>query len=151
MEWYTIILSVVIIMGACIGAVNTYESKKRMQEDIDLLKKVIRDNRPIMSPIDRVTYSNDILDYARNFTMQITALRFRDFIDAHKVEKLTLAIFKNFASDTASEICTYIDKEKIDYENLLFSEDFLQSYVIWITFNTIKSLIDKSISGFEEE
>ena len=68
-----------------------------------------------MSPIDRVTYSNDILDYARNFTMQITALRFRDFIDAHKVEKLTLPIFKNFASNTASEICTYIDKEKIDY------------------------------------
>ena len=106
---------------------------------------------PTMSVKEQVEYSNAVLDYVRDFTMQITALKFRDFIDSHKVEKLNLGIFKNFAAETASSMTTFIDREKIDFNNTIFTPAFLQDYIIWLTFNTIKSLIEKSPIGFEEE
>ena len=123
------------------------KNQNKLKDELEEL----RNQEPEIPPQDMIEYSNKLLDYIREFTMQVTVLKFQVFRDSHDVEKLTEGIIKGFVAEVAKEVYGYITHDKIDFTRTLFTSEFFDNYIISTVVSSTKSLIDKTIDGYYEE
>ena len=123
------------------------KNQNKLKDELEEL----RNQEPEIPPQDMIEYSNKLLDYIREFTMQVTVLKFQVFRDSHDVEKLTEGIIKGFVAEVAKEVYGYITRDKIDFTRTLFTSEFFDNYIISTVVSSTKSLIDKTIDGYYEE
>ena len=146
-DMISIIILILIIAAGVWCSCLQLKNQNDLQDELEEL----RNQEPEIPPQDMIEYSNKLLDYIREFTMQVTVLKFQVFRDSHDVEKLTEGIIKGFVAEVAKEVYGYITRDKIDFTRTLFTSEFFDNYIISTVVSSTKSLIDKTIDGYYEE
>lgn len=98
----------------------------------------------------RVEYTQLMMTYIRDFTIQVASIQFRNFIDGHDLSKVTKATMSKLVEDTAIKVNKSIYLNNIKFDDLLFTEDFYNNYIIDVAMVSIKELLDKVINTTEE-
>lgn len=94
-------------------------------------------------------YSEKLLEFIKMLTSQIAILKFRTFVDNHEIDKITKANIQNLVADVAETVNVSINADHIDFDDVLFTKEFYENYIIDTSLITIKGLLNKTIN--EEE
>lgn len=94
----------------------------------------------------QVEYSNSLLANIRELVAEVAVLEFNQFRDNHDMEKITLANIKTIAKEVAEKSIQGLNLESINYVNLLYTKDFIESYVIKSSMEIVKGCLDRSVN-----
>ena len=132
-----------ILVTTLVVHYNYYKYQKKYVEKYNKDKK--------LTSLERIEYSNKVLDSLRDMITDFTVIEFQTFIDGHKLEKTTLGTIKNqLIKDIANKINIYINKENINFTITLFNKEFYDQYIVSIIIVNIKLLLNKHIETIEE-
>ena len=95
----------------------------------------------------RITYTKQTLDFLKELCQQTALLRFRDFIDNHEISKTTRSNYAAIVDVTARFIHDSLMRTNIKYDDLLVSQEYVNTYIIEVTSITIRDLLEKTIEG----
>lgn len=93
----------------------------------------------------KLKYSKEVLDFIKSFVLNFTASKYKTFKDNTYIDKITKTNLENFIEETANEINEAIQYENIDFDNLLYTREYINTYIIDICIYVIKELFHKSI------
>lgn len=100
-----------------------------------------------MSAAEKIKYTTDMIDFIKVLCQQTSLLRFRDFIDNHEISKTTRSNYATIVDETARSIHNSLMRTNIKYDDLLVSQEYVNSYIIEVTSITIRDLLEKTIEG----
>lgn len=140
----TVATALVVISIVVGGALRNYFEIKR--DEI----RVMMQSKPI-DPSDRIKYSNEVLDFVLKIVAQEAVLYFRNFTDTHTIEKVTLAQVKNIVSDVATKVNDSMKRTNIDFELVIFTQDFYNHFIVQSSMDYVKQLLAKYIIAIVEE
>lgn len=98
----------------------------------------------------QVEYSERVLTLARDITIQACVLQFNSFKDSHELDKINRTHIQKLVTGIAKEINELVVLDNLDYGNLLYKKEFIERYIINISINTTKELLDKAIDKYNE-
>ena len=104
-------------------------------------------NTDEMSAAEKIKYTTDMIDFIKVLCQQTSLLRFRDFIDNHEISKTTRSNYAAIVDETARSIHNSLMKTNIKYDDLLVSQEYINTYIIEVTSITIRDLLEKTIEG----
>jgi len=87
-------------------------------------------NKKFNTPIERVEYSNKVLDYINELTIHISILKYDKFINTRDPELITRETLKNLMSSIAEDVNKYIIKDNINLDDTFISEECYNEYII---------------------
>lgn len=140
----TVATALVVISIVVGGALRNYFEIKR--DEI----RVMMQSKPI-DPSDRIKYSNEVLDFVLKIVAQEAVLYFRNFTDTHTIEKVTLAQVKNIVSDVATKVNDSMKRTNIDFELVIFTQDFYNHFIVQSSMDYVKQLLAKYVIAIVEE
>lgn len=134
-SWVIVIICLaVIICLSCICIIKERELTDALTNRLD--------------PINSIEYSNKMLDFLKRISMEQSVIKYKEFIDNHELSKITKHQIQSLVSEIAIEIDNSLVYEYIDYDNLLYSRDYVETYVINVVSMSIKDQLDKSMSEY---
>ena len=83
------------------------------------------------------------MKYLREFIGQIAVIKFKAFIDSHKMDKITEINIKKLIDDIATTTNKSINRSNILFDNTIITEEFYESYVIETTIILVKEMLEK--------
>ena len=89
------------------------------------------------------------MSLAREITIQVCVLQFNAFKDSHEIDKINRSHIQKLVTTIAKEVNDLVVLDNLDYDNLLYKKEFVERYIINISINTIKDLLDKAIDNYE--
>ena len=104
-------------------------------------------NTDEMSAAEKIKYTTDMIDFIKVLCQQTSLLRFRDFIDNHEISKTTRSNYAAIVDVTARFIHDSLMRTNIKYDDLLVSQEYVNTYIIEVTSITIRDLLEKTIEG----
>ena len=104
-------------------------------------------NTDEMSAAEKIKYTTDMIDFIKVLCQQTSLLRFRDFIDNHEISKTTRSNYAAIVDETARSIHNSLMETNIKYDDLLVSQEYVNTYIIEVTSITIRDLLEKTIEG----
>lgn len=104
-------------------------------------------NTDEMSAAEKIKYTTDMIDFIKVLCQQTSLLRFRDFIDNHEISKTTRSNYAAIVDETARSIHNSLMITNIKYDDLLVSQEYVNTYIIEVTSITIRDLLEKTIEG----
>lgn len=139
-------MAIIIVVLGFIGlfvVTRNYMILKHRYDDLKEIAENLKEENKAMT----VKYSDEILKYFRVFTTQISMIKFQEFLDSHDVKKITESNVKNLINDICKTVNESINRRKIVFDDALFTEGFLNQYIIQITITTVKDLVAKSVDA----
>ena len=121
----------------------------------DLVFTIIKSNKkpekevPVPN-INDVEYSDKIIGFIREYSVQVALLKYREFIDSHEINKITRTQLQNLVTTTAKFIDESLLKEHINFDRILYTKEFVDAYMIHTVIFTQKELFDKSVENYKE-
>lgn len=143
-----IIAIIVIFIIECRSTWQYNHSVKHMLKLIDAAQRM--DNFNNENSVKTVIYSEKLLNFIKTYTAQITLLRFHQFMDSHKTEKITRMQIKGLIEEIATEVNKGINDDNINYANALITNGFVKTYIIETVVITVKELLSKSIDSLDD-
>lgn len=104
-------------------------------------------NTDEMSAAEKIKYTTDMINFIKVLCQQTSLLRFRDFIDNHEISKTTRSNYAAIVDETARSIHNSLMRTNIKYDDLLVSQEYINTYIIEVTSITIRDLLEKTIEG----
>lgn len=104
-------------------------------------------NTDKMSAAEKIKYTTDMIEFIKVLCQQTSILRFRDFIDNHEISKTTRSNYAAIVDETARFIHNSLMRTNIKYDDLLVSQEYINTYIIEVTSITIRDLLEKTIEG----
>ena len=143
-----IIVIFAIFIIECRSTWQYNRSVKHMLKLIDAAQRM--DNFNNENSVKTVIYSEKLLNFIKTYTAQITLLRFHQFMDSHKTEKITRMQIKGLIEEIATEVNKGINDDNINYANALITNGFVKTYIIETVVITVKELLSKSIDSLDD-
>lgn len=138
-----IILSLIVLL-----IITTIYSFNLQQENIKNLTGLINtisndDMIDIEIERDVLRYSNDLLSYGNDLVKQVAESKFLQFKESKDLSKITESHIKILIEDISKTIHSSINFNIIDFEGILFNEEFFQNYIIMKTIHEVSLLLEK--------
>ena len=130
------------IIALCTIAFNVYVITSLHKDRVLSSKK----EPPISSYINRIEYTEKMMEFIRQFTIQISVIRYRQFLDEHELDKITKSQIQKLVTETATAVNESFSQEPIKYDELLLTKDFVNTYIIQTSILAIKDLLEKSVN-----
>lgn len=92
-----------------------------------------------------IKYSQDVMSFVKEFTIQVSVLRYREFFDNHRMDKVTKAQIQTLVSETAMEVNRSLSLKMINYNITLYTKEFVERFIVQTTMVALKDLLEKSI------
>lgn len=142
-----IILMVIILALLIVIEIisDKYTTASNIIDELNYEMSVIKRN------CESPEYSHEVLEYLRSFTVEVSAITFRNFIDNHEIEKITKATMTKLVEDTAKIVNESINVGNIRFNDTLFTRKFYDKYIIDISMISIKELLEKAVNKTEED
>lgn len=136
-------ISTVIIVRA-IGQLNTTNIKK--------LEDQIHSNRLLMIQLQehRIDFSKHYIEYLKFLVAQTAVMEFKQFQDTHDIRTATKSQVAQVVDQTARKTKNAIQFEKIDFNNAMFTQRYLDDLIINAAMMNIKKLLENAVNNYEE-
>jgi len=140
-----IVICIALICWSARMYINYMVAQKRLEElrikyrEMELQNKEIERTQKDQS----IEYSRNLMKYLREFIGQITVIKFKAFIDSHKMDKITEINIKKLIDDIATTTNKSINRSNILFDNTIITEEFYESYVIETTIILVKEMLEK--------
>lgn len=140
-----IVICIALICWSARMYINYIVAQKRLEElrikyrEMELQNKEIEKTQKDQS----IEYSRNLMKYLREFIGQITVIKFKAFIDSHKMDKITEINIKKLIDDIATTTNKSINRSNILFDNTIITEEFYESYVIETTIILVKEMLEK--------
>lgn len=145
--YFLITLVCIIIWIASCGAIYTIiglrKENKQYQSELKRLK--IAAKRVKKYDVSDVEYSRELLEFIQYTIGRVVVIKFTMFKDSHELFKVTKQSMKNLITSVASDVKTFIDFEHIDFSRSLYTEEFLEYYIVHTSIIMTNDLLDKEI------
>lgn len=147
-----IILAVAIIGKTIINYCNLKLKEMELQRtlyerSIDA-KEQINDLSIMQTRID---YSKSVMEYIHAVVTEQAIIEFRNFLDSHVLNKVTRLQVAHVVDDLANKVKDHIQLENIQFNDTIMSEEFFMQYIISISVDSVKQLLDKAIQVYVDE
>lgn len=148
-----ILLSIIIIILA-----KWYELTKHADMYDDIVERVdkiigIVDNKLTEDnserSISQIDYTKKMIDFIVSFVSDKATLSYRSFIDDIDMKKTNKSILVKYISQVAEEVKKDL-RTNINYNDLLVTEEYIDSLIVDTTVYVIKSLWEKSYASAME-
>lgn len=140
-----IVICIALICWSARMYINYMVAQKRLEElrikyrEMELKNKEIERTQKDQS----IEYSRNLMKYLREFIGQIAVIKFKAFIDSHKMDKITEINIKKLIDDIATTTNKSINRSNILFDNTIITEEFYESYVIETTIILVKEMLEK--------
>lgn len=141
-----IILMLFVITWFIISIIVLFKLYKKYKNNTIEILKLNESNK------DRVIeYSNKLLDFTKMMVSQISILKFKTFIDNSKIDKITKSQVEKIVTDVASSVKDALNMNNITIEDTIYTEEFFNQYIIDTSIYTVKQLMNKVLSEYDEK
>lgn len=140
-----IVICIALICWSARMYINYMVAQKRLEElrikyrEMELQNKEIERTQKDQS----IEYSRNLMKYLMEFIGQIAVIKFKAFIDSHKMDKITEINIKKLIDDIATTTNKSINRSNILFDNTIITEEFYESYVIETTIILVKEMLEK--------
>lgn len=143
-DYYMIAAIILLVVIIVIILIAQYIMQQQDQEIKELKAKIESDNDNI-ADIDTIEYSQKLIDFIKSLTIEIAILKYKEYIDSHEFEKLQKTHIAQIAEDTAKSVHDAINFDIIDFDDVLYTKEFYESFIIKTSLASVKSLLEKSL------
>jgi biopolymer transport protein ExbB/TolQ len=112
------------------------KQKKKLEESS--VEKINKDK-------EILAYSESLLKSIRDAIAAVSSIKYKEFSDNHNIEKITKEHFKRMIEDTVSTIKTDINFSNIDYDNIIYTKEYINRYIIDTTVYILKNMFNTEI------
>lgn len=141
-----IILIVAIVSLLTVIAVNIDSLKRSHDENTN--KKEEDPEKDIKLREAKIVYSNNLLSYTKTLIAEISAIEFKKFCDQFEFGKITMSHLKPVISDIATKTTIAIQFDQIDFMNVMFTQEFLEKYIIEVSIMYVKKLFEQRLDSY---
>ena len=99
----------------------------------------------------RIDYSKTVMEYIHAIVAEQAVIGFRNFLDSHVLKKVTRLQVAHVVDDLANKVKDHIQLENIQFNDTIMSEEFFMQYIISISVDSVKQLLDKAIQVYVDE
>lgn len=99
----------------------------------------------------RIDYSKSVMEYIHTVVTEQAVIEFRNFLDSHVLKKVTRLQVAHVVDDLANKVKDHIQLENIQFNDTIMSEEFFMQYIISISVDSVKQLLDKAIQVYVDE
>lgn len=139
------VIACIIMIGGLIswfGGWLFFESYK----DKKMNTKAIQNELNLMmekTNAESIKYSTDMLNFIRSMISQVSVLKFNAFKDSHNKEKIMRFTVAELAQTVAIEVRKSLDLTKFRRDMLLYSQEFIDTFIIETSIMMVKELWEK--------
>lgn len=109
-------------------------------------KTDILDHKELLNKIqterDKFSYTNEFIQFIKNYTAQIAVIKFRTFIDTHDIEKSTNQQYQKVIKEIAGEV--KVSLKYLDIGLIILTETAIDKLIVDYSIMYIKDLINKN-------
>ena len=140
---YILMIAFMVMLTTMIVVIFKYvKTKKRLKEMQEEILKLKEEYKSKAS-----TYSNNLLEYIKTFSIQLATIKFHNFVDTHEMEKVTRLNVEKLVEETAKFVKNSINENNIIFDNALFTKDFYDTYIIDTVSICIKDLLERYVEN----
>ena len=148
-----IVLSIIILILAKWYELTKHadiykEIVERVDKIIDIVDNELTEDNSKKS-ISQIDYTKKMIDFIVSFVTDKATLSYRSFIDSIDMKKTNKPILIKYISQVAEEIKKDL-RTDINYNDLLVTEEYIDSLIVDTTMYVIKSLWEKSYASMME-
>ena len=139
----TVIIIVLIVIGLCIfPGVPIASHITNIRSKNETLEKIWDEDiiHATDSDIKSIQYSEDMLKYLTNVITTISMIMFHDWYDRSYSDKINISRLKALTNDAAIRVKNSINDKNIKYDVLLYTDGFIDWFIINGTITAIKKL-----------
>lgn len=96
-------------------------------------------------------YSKDLLNFIQGIVAQESVMFFKEFVDGHHMERVTLSQIKKMINGIANRVNDAINRDTIDFSMTIFNEHFFDWYIIDNSKKYVKELLEKYVIDIVDE
>ena len=137
-------LAQIIIVGIVIILVTLLIMKLIEQVNNYLQIKTV--DNIVIAGKHQVEYSGALLSNIRELVAEIAVLEFNQFRDNHDMEKITLANIRGIAKEVAEKSIKGLNLDSVNYINLLYTREFIESYIIKSSMEIVKGCLERTLN-----
>lgn len=125
--------------------INYMVAQKRLEELRIKYREMELQNQEIekIQKDQSIEYSRNLMKYLREFIGQITVIKFKTFIDSHKMDKITEINIKKLIDDIATTTNNSINRSNILFDNTIITKEFYESYIVETAIMLVKEMLEK--------
>jgi biopolymer transport protein ExbB/TolQ len=141
-----ILMLIVLLIHLCIKL----SSLINQEEDFyNLQKRKMEASSTEMIAKDKgmLEYTEALLKSIREAITAVSAVKYRDFSDNHTIEKITKEHFKGMIEDVIVSIKEDINFANIDYDNLIYTKEYINRYIIDTTVYILKNMFNDELNN----
>lgn len=104
-----------------------------------------------------VEYSNNLLELIQMIVSRIAVLRFRHFMDTHRIDpneeggvKVNRAQIVKLIEEIAKMANDSLKRDNFNFDDTFFTEDFYNKYIVGTTEILVKEMLAKIVDNYEE-
>lgn len=113
-------------------------------------QKLISQN-DIKNKLTEIAYTKQMIAFIRELTIEIATFKFEQFLNNRKVETITRESLKNLIDKVSTNVYECIDKESINFDHLLMTEEMYDKYIIETSIYVINDLFERRIRPMLEK
>ena len=140
-------LAQIIIVGIIIILLTLLIMK--LIEEVNTYLRIKTADNVIIAGKHQVEYSGALLNNVRELVAEVAVLEFNQFKDSHDMDKITLANVKSIAKTVAEKSIKGLNLDSINYVNLLYTKEFIESYVIKSSMEIVKGCLDRTMNQID--
>lgn len=140
------IIIIPYIMIKISESITLYLEAKRDKVNNETRNVILTENiMAIKIKENQLSYSNNLLKYINELIGIYSKLKFKSFLDKYETSKITQEHVKKLISEVAVSVNESIDYSKIDFNNTMYTKDYINKYIVETTVYHIKDLVEESI------
>lgn len=140
-----IVICIALICWSARMYINYMVAQKRLEELRIKYREMELQNQEIekIQKDQSIEYSRNLMKYLREFIGQITVIKFKTFIDSHKMDKITEINIKKLIDDIATTTNNSINRSNILFDNTIITKEFYESYIVETAIMLVKEMLEK--------
>ena len=143
-----IIILLTLAVGAVVyGVVSSIMLNARIKAALARCQKLEEESDKLRmdNTFKSVQYSKDVMEFIRDFCVQVSVLKFRTFMDNHKPDLMTKTVLEGLIREICEFINIHLNYDIIETGYCFYTKSYIDDYIIETVVLTVKDLFDKAI------
>lgn len=143
--WIMVILTISLWISIFIISKHVSTLIKILALNVNRKYEIENINNEITKSTTMINYTENLLKYVKDFTVEYTVVTYNHFIDNTVIDKMTKNILEKLINQISKDTRNFLKSTSINYDMLLVTDEYIDKLIINTVICSVKQLFEKSV------